>query len=178
MEKKFTTQKLVYFALFAAFLCVCAYISIPLPLPGAPHITLVNFTVILIGLLFAPLDSFMIVLVYVLLGCVGVPVFIGGKGGAAYLLQPYGAYTWAFLIAAIALPFIRGKKYNVARYIVAAIAGVLIIDIVGMLYLMAVSNYDLKTGIMTGFVPFIPLDIVKAVVAALIVPAFKRVMKQ
>ena len=38
------------------------------------------------------------------------------------------------------------------------------------------ANYDLKTGLLTGFVPFLPLDLIKAVVAAQLIPAFKRVI--
>ena len=77
----FTTQALVTMAIFAAILCISAYISIPLPLPGSPHITLLNFVILLIALLFPLQQSFLIVLVWMLLGCVSLPVFIGGGAG-------------------------------------------------------------------------------------------------
>ncbi|MBO4458893.1 MAG: biotin transporter BioY [Butyrivibrio sp.] len=170
------TKRLVISALFAALLCIGAYISVPLPIPGAPHITMINFVLFIIALLFSVSESFLIVAVWMLLGIVGIPVFIGGKGGVGYLIQPWGAYTWAFIIVAIILPLIRGKSYNRIRYTISALIGVLIIDIVGMLYLMAMSHYDLKTGLAMGFVPFIPLDVIKAVVAAQIIPAFNRVV--
>ena len=54
----FTTQNLVLMALFAAVLCVSAYISIPLP--NGSHITALNFVVTLIGLVFAVEQSFFI----------------------------------------------------------------------------------------------------------------------
>ena len=41
---------------------------------------------------------------------------------------------------------------------------------------MAMSHYDLVTGFAMGFAPFIVLDLVKAVVAAQIIPAFKKVL--
>ena len=44
-KKYFNTKSIVLMALFAALLCVSAYISISLPIPGAPHLTLVNFMV-------------------------------------------------------------------------------------------------------------------------------------
>ncbi len=53
-KPKFTTYSLVLMALFAAVLCVSAYISIPLP--NGSHITLLNFVVTLISLIF-PLSS-------------------------------------------------------------------------------------------------------------------------
>lgn len=174
--KKMTTKRLVYCALFAALLSIAAYISIPLPLPGAPHITMINFVLFIIALLFSTADSFTITMVWMILGIVGVPVFIGGKGGIGYLIQPWGAYTWAFPIVALLLPLIRGKKYNRLWYTICAVIGVVVIDLIGMIYLMIMSKYDLATGFTIGFLPFLPLDLLKAVVAAQIIPAFKKVM--
>lgn len=175
-SKKMSTRRLVYCALFAALLSIAAYISIPLPLPGAPHITMINFVLFIIALLFPVADSFMITMVWMILGIVGIPVFIGGKAGVGYLIQPWGAYTWAFPVVALLLPLIRGKKYNRIRYTICAVIGVIVIDLIGMLYLCAMSQYDLMTGLTIGFLPFLPLDLLKAVVAAQIIPAFSRVM--
>ncbi len=172
-----STRRLVICALFTAILCIAAYMSIPTPLPMAPKITMINFVLFLIALLFPLKESFLIVLVWFLLGTVGIPVFIGGGAGVGYLVAPYGAYTWAFPIVAIILPLIRGQKYNRLRYTVAAVIGVLVIDLIGMFYLMYMMNYNLATGLATGFIPFIPLDLVKAVIAAQIIPAFKKVMQ-
>ena len=176
-KRPISTKRMVMCALFAALLAVAAYISIPLPLPGAPKLTMINFVLFIIALLFPLSDSVLIVMVWFILGLVGVPVYIGGGSGIGYLIWTYGAYTWAFPIVAIVLPLIRGKKYNRIRYTICAIIGVLIIDVIGMLYLMATSHYDLAMGITMGLLPFIPLDIVKAVVAAQIIPAFKKVME-
>ena len=173
----FTTQSLVMMAIFAAILCISAYISIPIPVPGAPHITLLNFVILLIALLFPLQQSFFIILVWMLLGVVGLPVFIGGGAGTGYLIGPWGGYTATFILVAVILPLIRGKKYNRIRYTLSAIAGALIIDILGMFWLMAQNHLNLQSAFLIGFVPFIPLDLVKSIVAAQIVPAFKTIIK-
>ena len=173
-----STKELVICALFAALLCISAYLSFPTPLPMAPKITMMNFVLFLIALLFPFNQSVLIGLVWFLLGAVGLPVFIGGGAGIGYLIAPYGAYTWAFPIVTIVLPLIRGKKYNRIWYTICATIGVLIIDLVGMFHLMYMMDYDLKTGLSLGFIPFLPLDLVKAIVAAQIVPAFRKVMNQ
>lgn len=172
-----STKRLVLCSLFAALLCVSAYLSIPTPLPMAPKITLMNFMVFLIALLFPVTEAFLIGLVWFLLGVVGLPVFVGGGSGIGYLIAPYGAYTWAFIGVFILLPLIRGKKYNRIWYTICGVIGVLLIDIIGMLWLKHAMNYDLKTALLTGFIPFIPLDLIKAVVVAQIIPAFKKVME-
>lgn len=171
-----STKRLVVCGLFAALLCVSAYASFPTPIPMAPKITLMNFVLFIIALLFPFQESAMIAIVWFLLGAVGLPVFIGGASGVGYLVAPYGAYTWAFVFAAFILPLIRGKKYNRIWYTVCGIIGVLIIDVIGMLYLMHCTHYTLLQGISFGFLPFIPLDLVKAVIAAQIIPAFKKVI--
>ena len=173
----FTTQSLVMMAIFAAILCISAYISIPIPVPGAPRITLLNFVILLIALLFPLQQSFFIILVWMLLGVVGLPVFIGGGAGTGYLIGPWGGYTATFILVAVILPLIRGKKYNRIRYTLSAIAGALIIDILGMFWLMAQNHLNLQSAFLIGFVPFIPLDLVKSIVAAQIVPAFKNIIK-
>ncbi len=168
------TKRLVTCSLFAAILALSAYFSFSLPLPGAPHITMQNFFVFLIALLFPLADSFMIVLVWMLIGAIGLPVFIGGGAGFGYLIQPWGFYTVAFLIVAAVLPLIRGKDYSRIRYTISALIGVLIIDLAGMVYLMGMNHYDLTTAISIGFLPFLPLDFLKAVAAAQLIPAFRR----
>ena len=160
----FTTQSLVMMAIFAAILCISAYISIPIPVPGAPHITLLNFVILLIALLFPLQQSFFIILVWMLLGVVGLPVFIGGGAGTGYLIGPWGGYTATFILVAVILPLIRGKKYNRIRYTLSAVAG-------------ALNHLNLQSAFLIGFVPFIPLDLVKSIVAAQIVPAFKNIIK-
>ena len=132
----FTTKSITMMALFAAILCISAYISIPLPIPGSPHITLLNFVIIVIALLFPLSQSFITILVWMALGAIGLPVFIGGGSGIGYLTNIFGGYTFSFLVIAIVLPLIRGKKYNRILYTVAAIVGVVLIDIIGMLGLI------------------------------------------
>ena len=173
---KWTTTNLVMMAVFAAILCISAYISIPLPLPGAPHITLLNFVILLIALLFPSLEAFLIILVWMILGLIGLPVFIAGGAGVGYLMTPYGGYTVAFPFVRLLLPLIRGRSYQRIRYTVTAIIGALFIDLFGMIWLMIATKIPLSTAIVTGFAAFLPLDLVKAVVAAQIVPAFHRVM--
>lgn len=177
-KQLFQTRELVTMAFFAAILSVSAYISIPLPFPGSPHITLLNFVILLIALLFPAAQSFLIILVWMLLGIVGVPVFIGGKATIAYLLNPWGGYTLVFLLISVLLPLIRGQKYNRIRYTATAVIGALLIDFLGMVYLRLYpgSGYDWKMAFSVGFVAFLPLDLLKSVVVAQIIPPLKRVM--
>ena len=110
MKNEFSTKSLVTMALFAALLCVSAYISIPLP--NGSHLTLLNFVVLLIAFLFPVGQSALIISVWLLLGAIGIPVFISGASGVGYLFGGWGGYNLAFLVVAILVPLMRGREYR------------------------------------------------------------------
>ena len=172
-NKTISTRSLVIMAMFAAVLCVSAYISIPLP--NGSHITALNFIVTIIALTFPLEQSALILIIWTLLGLVGVPVFIGGNAGAGYLFGPLGGFSFAFILIAILVPLIRGQKYNRTIYTIVAIASAFLVDLVGSLWLMVAADMALKAALLAGFAPFIVLDIVKAVIAAQIAPQFKKI---
>lgn len=176
MKNKFTTVELVMMAMFTAILCVSAYLSIPTPLPNAAHITLLNFMIILIALVFELRDSTIIIALWMILGAIGVPVFIGGGSGLGYLFGVFGGYTFSFIIASVVIGLIKGKKYNRLTYTLFAILGVVLIDIIGMIWWKFNGNLTWKVAFLSGFVAFIPLDLIKAVVAAQLVPLFSRLL--
>lgn len=85
-------------AVLAAVLTACAWISIPL---GHQAISMQTFGVFLTLGLLGGRDGCLTVLVYLLLGSAGVPVFSGFRGGIAVLLGPTGGYLWGFLAAGV-----------------------------------------------------------------------------
>lgn len=174
MKDQTSTRSLVTMALFAAILCVSAYISIPLP--NGSHITFLNFVLFLIALLFPMVQSGSIVLVWLLIGLVGVPVYIGGAAGIGYLTSQWGGYNFSFLVVALLLPVLRGTNYNRIRYTIVAVFGAVLIDVIGSLWLMAIGGLSIDKAFLMGFLPFIPLDLVKAVVSAQIIPQFHRLL--
>ena len=168
MKNKFTTVEITMMAVFAAILCVSAYLSIPTPLPNAAHITLLNFMIMLIALVFEVRDSTIIVALWMILGAAGI----------GYLTGVFGGYTFSFIIVTIFAGLTKGKKYNRIRYTIVAILTAALIDIIGMLWWKFNGNLTWKVAFLSGFVAFIPLDLVKAIIAAQIVPLFKKLMPE
>ena len=85
--KKFSVRDMVMCALFAALTAVCSQIQIPLP---AIPINLALFAVLLCAGLLRPTAAVLAMVVYVVLGLVGVPVFAGMRGGMAVLFWQDG----------------------------------------------------------------------------------------
>ena len=111
-KKYFNTKSIVLMALFATLLCVSAYISISLPIPGAPHLTLVNFMVLLISFVLPAFQPALVVAVWMLLGIVGVPVFIGGATGIGYLINPFRSRSTFNRLSWNALAYIYWRTLN------------------------------------------------------------------
>lgn len=175
----FSTKSLVTMALFAAILCVSAFISIPLP--NGSHIALLNFILFLIALTFSPGQSAVIVLIWFFLGLVGIPVYVGGQAGMGYIASQWGGYNFAFIAIAILIPLLRklaGDGYHRLAYTLIAILGAVLIDLIGSLWLMHMGGLSAGQAFAMGFLPFIPLDLVKAVVSAQIAPQFLRFLQE
>ena len=89
---------LTYVALMAALMAVCAWITIPV---GPVPFTMQTFAVFAaLGLLGGKRGTLAVV-VYLLLGLVGLPVFAGFSSGAAALLGPTGGFLVGFLASAL-----------------------------------------------------------------------------
>ena len=108
-KAKLTVRDMAYIAIFAVVMAVCSWISIPYVVP----FTLQTFAIFLaVGVLGGKRGT-LAVLVYILLGCVGLPVFAGFTGGLGIVLGSTGGYIVGFLVQALvmwAMERIPGNK--------------------------------------------------------------------
>ena len=138
-----------------------------LPVPGTPvPITLQPLVVVLAGLLLGPVDGALAMIIYLVAGMAGLPVFAPiGAPGIARLFGPTGGYLLAYPIAAaVAGAFGAGSTSFVTRAL-AAEAGILVLYIGGLAQLVVISG-SLGRAALLGVVPFVAADAVKALVAA------------
>lgn len=158
-------------AMFSAILCVAAYLTITLP--NGSHITLLNFAILLVALIFPARQGFCITLVWLLIGAVGIPVYAGGNAGLGYLFGNYGGYILGLLITPVIIPLLSGQKYQRIRATFAAIFSVIMVDALGMIQWMLLAHLGIQEAFVAGFLSFIILDLVKAIIAAQIAPALR-----
>jgi biotin transport system substrate-specific component len=164
-------------ALFAALMGAFAYVSFPNPLaPGIP-VTLQVLGVFLAGILLGPLWSAAALVLYLLAGAVGAPVFSGGSAGVGVLLGSTGGYLLSYPVAAAvvgALVHGRGrirnpKSLSVARLVGAMVAGTAVIYAAGTVGFAFVQNVGLWTAFLTAAAAFVPVEAVKIAAAVGIV---------
>lgn len=169
------TAEMTKMALMVAMNCVSAYIIIPLPFSLSP-LALQTMIVNLTGYVLNAKQAFMTMLVYLLVGLAGVPVFTGGSAGPGKLFGPTGGYIIGFLFTAVFLAYFRGEKYNFKRYaLLGCVIGIPLIYVFGVVQLKLITGMGWDKAIITGALPFIPLDIVKCLAAAVIAGPINRI---
>ena len=169
------TAEMTKMALIVAMNCVSAYIIIPLPFSLSP-LALQTLIVNLTGYVLNAKQAFMTMLVYLLVGLAGVPVFTGGSAGPGKLFGPTGGYIIGFLFTAVFLAYFRGEKYSFKRYaLLGCVIGIPLIYVFGVVQLKLITGMGWDKAIMTGALPFIPLDIVKCLAAAVIAGPINRI---
>ena len=92
------TYDLATMGLMAAVTAIMAQIAIPMP-QGVP-MTLQTFAVTLAGIILGSKRGAISMLIYLLLGAVGLPVFSGFRGGLGMLVGPTGGFLISFPIMA------------------------------------------------------------------------------
>ena len=173
-KAKLTTLAMVQIALCTALICVGAQLAIPLPI-GVPF-TLQVLMVMLTALIQKPLYSLISLLLYVLLGIIGLPVFSGAKSGIGTILSPTGGFIIGFVLAAFFVSLIvraLGKRLSgrltIVRCIISTVLiGIPVMYIPGIALYMVYTGADLVSAIVTLTSVFILLDIAKCVIASMI----------
>ncbi len=172
-------RQLTVVGLFTALIAVMAQVAVPLPFSPVP-VTAQLIGVLLAGALLGPRGGFLAVLAYLLLGASGAPVFAFGKGGLFVLLGPTGGYLWGFLPAAyFAGRLIEGAlSPGLLRTAAAVLFALGCTYLAGALQLSLVMGYSAGQAILAGVLPFIPMDLMKAVVAAALAVRVKRSLRK
>lgn len=176
MNKKITTRDMIYSSLFTALIVSLSYVVIPLPFSPVP-ISGQSLGIILIGLVLTPLQAFFSTFIFIVLGTIGVPVFAGGAGGLQILVGPRGGYIVGFMLAAIIISWIRRGKNNFkVSLLLALFVGTPIIYVTGVFWMQHVTGFPMSKVLKIAMLPFIPGDIIKAIVAATIATRLNKAM--
>lgn len=178
-KSKITTKELVFTALMAVIIAVCSWISIPTTVP----FTLQTFGVFMAVGLLGGKKGTISVLVYILLGAVGVPVFAGFSGGVGTLFGTTGGYIVGFLLSGLvywAMTAAFGEKLPIM--IVAMVLGLIVCYAFGTAWFMIVyAKNTAPIGLMTALgwcvFPFIIPDCIKIALAIVLTKQLKKYVK-
>lgn len=171
-------KEMTYIAMGAVIIAVCSWISIPAAVP----FTLQTFAVCLVTAVFGLKMGVWTVVVYILLGAVGVPVFSGFRGGLGALLGTTGGYIVGFIFTALIVGLaVKKLGRRPLVLVVSMVIGILVCYTFGTAWFMVV--YAQKTGpigIMTALgwcvFPYLIPDGIKIALAVLLTGRLSRLM--
>ncbi|HNX15361.1 MAG TPA: biotin transporter BioY [Oscillospiraceae bacterium] len=155
--------KVILCGLFAAILCILAIITIPI---GQVPITMALLGVFMTAAILPPFSATASVLVYILIGAIGIPVYSGFGAGVGVLLGATGGYLMAYPVMALAVSgFLKLFKNRWYGYWLGAVAALLLCYGFGTLWFCKVTGTGFTAALAVCVFPFIPFDIVKAAAA-------------
>ena len=173
-------QDIVYIGLFAAFITICSWIAIPATVPFTLQTMGIFIT---LGLLGGKRGTLAIV-VYILLGIIGIPVFSGFSSGLGAILGTSGGYIIGFLFSALFMWFMENTLGNNRfTFIISMLIGLLICYGFGTFWFMIVytqTTGSIALSVVFGWcvVPFIIPDLIKIALSFVCVNRLKKIIKK
>lgn len=160
---KLKVRDMTFIALFAALMCVVSPFSLPI---GPVPISLATLVVYIVAAFLDYKRAPIVVLVYILIGICGLPVFSSFTGGIGKIIGPTGGYIIGYIFLAIIesclITFFKKKKWV---YPLAMIAGTVVLYLFGTIWFMVVAEYTFVKAMMVCVIPFLPGDALKIIIA-------------
>lgn len=164
------TKNMILVALFTALIAAGAFIRIPIPV--VPFTLQYLFTM-LAGLLLGGKLGFLAVLLYIVLGLAGLPIFAQG-GGIGYIFQPSFGYMIGFAVGSWLTGTLANETPNPSfrKLLISNFAGLGVVYLFGMVYYYFMSNFYLGNPIglwplfLYCFILAVPGDIVLSIIGA------------
>lgn len=154
------TKNLVLTGMFTAIICVLSQVQIPIQ---TIPFSLGLLAVFLTGALLEPRYAFLAVLVYLLLGAVGVPVFANFKGGLQALTGPTGGYLMAYPFVALIISIFYNsfKKYKLIALTSGMFFALLFCYAIGTAWFTLITDNSFIAALNICVFPFVLFDLVK-----------------
>jgi biotin transport system substrate-specific component len=162
----FLLRRAAAVVLGAALVAAAAQVSVVLPGTPVPF-TLQPLAVLIVGGLLGPALGASSLVLYLVLGAAGLPVFTPlGLPGAARLIGPTGGYLLAYPVAAAVVGRLVGDGSHTSRIVLAALAGLLLIHLGGLAQLLLLTG-SVTQAARLGTLPFVAGDLGKLALAVL-----------
>ena len=183
--KENRTYILTLTAMFAALTAAASWITVPVPLTPIP-INLGTLAVTLAGALLGYRYGTLSVLIYILLGAAGVPVFAGFTGGVGHIAGPTGGYIIGYLTSAFICGLImealcakkRDRKRLITAVALGSVLGTASCYALGTVWFMILTGNGIVSSLSMCVIPFLPGDAIKTAAAVFLVTALDHAVSK
>ena len=166
MKLNLSIKEMTQIGMCAALMAIFSQLSIPLPFTSVP-VTLQIFGLVVLAVIVGAKIGTLSIIVFVILGAIGLPVFANFSGGFGVIVGPTGGYIIGFIIMAFLIGYASSKGNKIFLFI-AAYIGVTIDLIIGTLYLKVVTGMTMQGALIAGLYPFIIKDFITVALAVFI----------
>lgn len=164
------TRDLIFISLFTALAVAGAFLRIPFPFLS---VTFQMLFALIAGIILGPIRGMAAMLIYMILGLAGLPVFSQG-GGIGYVLQPSFGFILGFIPGAFISGFVyeKLKLISFAKVLISYSAGTFIVYLIGISYMLVILKFYLgNTGMSfaattISMIPYLTKDIILGLLAA------------
>lgn len=171
--KKLNSKKIIYTAISAGLLCVISPFALPL---GVVPVTLCTLLIYIFAYINEPKISILSVIVYIILGALGLPVFSSFSAGIGHIISPVGGFIVGYIPMVMILAFGFKRSQSGFKRILIMISATLVLYLIGVLWYIFSIKTDEYTAISISILPFLPGDILKIITAYYISPKIKSVI--
>lgn len=160
-----------------ALVSLAAQVSIPLPFTPVP-ITGQTFAVVLVGASLGSLRGLASLVLYLLVGVAGAPVYAEQTHGWETFMGPTGGYLLGFIVAAAVTGWLAERRWDqrLSSAIAAMLTGNVIIYVAGLPWLAAEIDTGLEATLEAGLYPFVVGDLLKLYLAGALLPLAWRLV--
>ena len=173
-------KTLVQIALYAALIAALGLLpKFNIPVAGGVPLTAQTLGLMLAGVMLGPVRGFLAVALFILVVALGAPLLAGGRGGLGVFAGPTVGFIIGFPFAALAtglmMPLLKKMNLFISVFIASVVGGILVLYAFGIPGMVAMTSLTLA-GATKAILVFIPGDLIKALIAALIAQSVARAM--
>lgn len=177
--KKQKLSHMTHVALATGLICVLSQIAFPLP-TGVP-ITLQIFVIAFLGYILSPKQAICSVLLYLLLGASGVPVFANLKAGLPHLINLTGGFLWGMLPLVLFCSLGEKLANNCVRLqpayrLIFGLLGLCSCHIFGILQYAFVAKQSFYASFLLVSAPYLIKDVIFIVMASILAKPAKMLL--
>jgi len=156
-------RKMIIIALFTGIIGILAQITIPLPLVPITGQTLaIGLAATILGSRHGTLS----IILYIIIGAIGVPVFAQMSAGLGIIFGPTGGFIIGFIPTAYIIgAYLEKTSFTIPNAIISNIIGMFVTLLFGTIWLKYVADLSWTSALISGFAPFIIVGIIKAILA-------------
>lgn len=157
-------KDIILCAVFASITSILAQISIPIPFTTVP-LTMQIFSVALTGMVLGSKKGFISIMMYLILGAIGMPVFSQMRGGIGILIGPRGGFLLGCPFMAFIVGLVSERSSSKIHIILSMVVGLIVIYTMGTMMFSLVTKSSVYQSLLACVLPFVLADIIKLILA-------------